>query len=248
MDQLLNYVLNKKLSDPGLAIDPSSVGSIWDDLGYISSGFSLMNRKLIITSAHVLNKINGTIYYVSTSDVEGQDFNKHELIIVNILKEYDLALLESKNGEDVCKDPFPLASKFNPCFGERIFYYGFDQKNGLNQKYNKDQYGHSIEPAQGRYIRDSTVIRIGKTSKDNGGHLADYIEYYGYSVPGYSGGVTMNRIGEAIAVNTFSWVTHGFWDKETDLSKNKNILTLNQAFSILPIRQSIDEWQKRAVV
>ena len=241
MNQKLFFHYNESLPKPKFFIDPSSIGYILDDLGYIGSGFVVASKRLVITSAHNLYNSEGVISYSTASDVEGKNVNTYELEPVKILEGYDLALLKSQ--EDICNHPFPIASNFDSNFGERIFYYGFDKKNNLQQQYNKNKEGLP----QGRHIHESKIDRFGTTSNDNGAHLANFIDYYGYCVPGFSGGVTINEKGEAIAVNTFSWVTHGFRDVETDLLKNDNTLVLNQAFSIHPLCQIIDEWQQNAV-
>ncbi|AKD56959.1 S1 family peptidase [Spirosoma radiotolerans] len=224
MDQQIFYHFNNKLTS-----DRSCIGSILIGNDFCGSGFVVHNSRLIVTSAHNLESIDGTITYLTASDDEGKNVKSYVLTVIRILEEYDLALLESH--EKVTDAFFSIAPEFNVAVYQKIYYYGFDKKKQEDQELNRDNDGNPEVRPQGRHIYESTISSIAKTRIGHG-PLVDYIEYCGYCVPGFSGGVTMNINGEVIAVNTRVWVGYG--------PRRKKYFMLSQAFSIQPLLQIID--------
>lgn len=189
--------------------DWSSIGYIvLDENNYVGTGFVLNNKRQVVTCAHVIDTSH-VIYYTSGSFTPIV-LVKHQLKLVKLLTEYDLALLESK--EDLCTRPFINADDFNFAPNQHLFYIGYSEQSSSG----------SIKYVQADH---AYVSSVGKTfEKDN---VIDFIEFIGVGLPGYSGGPVINDKGEVIAIMREAWLKQGI--------KGGPVQLINRAISIIPI-------------
>lgn len=195
-----------KVYSQSINIDARSIGMIVINDKIKGSAFIAHKPNLVITCAHViLPYLNSEIYYH-----EVKSDKKHILEVIGFNADKDIALLKANS--EILPSPLKFAKNFDLSLGQHLFYLGYD--SGMLDK----------KPAS--YKANNAVISTIGTTKI-GDSFADFIEFKGVGIPGYSGGVVINDDNLVVAIITQGWL-------QKDLKKGNTVL-INRAFSITPI-------------
>ena len=166
----------------------------------IGTAFVAGNQKAIYTCSHVV--INDTLWF----NYIGSDFVYRVTVKYN-LPNFDIALLERTGGEQPASLEFGNFNKVQP--GDKVKYIGWDQR------VNKYGLWDGIVSAKGSALTSDQCS-------------AEFIEFEGNAIPGYSGGPVFNDQGKVIAIMREAWSKKGI--------KGGNMILINRAFSVELLR------------
>lgn len=207
---LISFLFSTILSK-GQSISPDgpSIGFIvFDNDVYSGTGFVLNTKRQVVTCAHVIDTTKN-LFYVSGS-LTSPVLVKHKLKLINLMPEYDLALLQSDN--DLCNRPLISEKSFNFIANQHLFYLGYN-------------YTVSNDTLKSLQANNAIISSVGKTFE--GTTIIDFIEFSGVGIPGYSGGPVINDEGKVVGIMREAWLKQGV--------KGGQVQLINRAFSILPI-------------
>ena len=178
-----------------ITIDNNSFGFIViDDSVYNGTGFVLLNKRTVVTCAHVVD---------STKKISFVAFKTDNPFILHLIKydlDNDIAVLESQT--DICKHPLLPDTTFNIVPQQHLFYLG----------YNILESNSFIKSLQ---VNNAFVNAVGKAS--SGKAVVDFIEFNGVGIPGYSGGPVFNDNGKVIAIMREAWLKQGIKGGQVEL-------------------------------
>lgn len=199
--------------------DEIAYGAIYVNNECSGTGFVLNETGQVCTCSHV---VTGEGKPLSAKDMIwfcSSDGNPYKLKLVWNSPDYDLALLSSD--KIISQRPVQLADTFSIQFEQAIYYVGFNEHDGV-------PFGHinwgNLPPltqlSKGLKKHKSFITSMGKCRFVKSGKDAAFFDYYGESIPNYSGGCVLNREGKAIAVNCASWEPL----KKGNQNMNRNII------------------------
>lgn len=156
----------------------------------VGTGFVAGNKRTVITCMHVVPNYTSTEYFF-----EPEGMNRGPLIrktvyplrLLYALPGYDLAVLTSE--KDITQAPLQLAEFKRVRPGDEILYRGYDTNSD-----HLETKGAGIS-AVGSVLNETTV--------------ADFLEFAGEGIPGYSGSPVFNSSGKVVALVREAWLTKG---------------------------------------
>lgn len=190
-----------------LPIPKESYGAILtlDKRTVLGTAFIAGESRRIITCEHIFTHETGFEFIYRRADGTEQ-----KATLIGIMPRFDIAQLAVTN--DLPALIHGDFKRIRP--GDEIRYIGWDMR--LQSFTNKA----------------ATVTAVGTVLNQamdyfSGERLADFLEFQGDGIPGYSGGPVFNAKGEVIALMREAWSKRGIKGGPTNL--------INRAFSIEPI-------------
>lgn len=178
----------------------------------VGSAFVYGPKKEIVTCGHVAQDsiARGLTNWIYIAPGLGM----RNLRLGYVVSRYDLAMF--KVDGDIPGQPMAIGDfkKIRP--GDKIHYYGYDQRFTDSVKKLGGMMNEGIVTATGSALNDGIII--------------DFLEFSGVGIPGYSGGPVFNERGELVAVMREAWTKQGI--------KGGPQIPMNRAFSLEFLRIS----------
>jgi serine protease Do len=183
-----------------ITIDANSLGVIENGKNVIGSGFVFGKNNMVMTCFHVIEKQDSLLFRTI-------DGNIHVLSVVSTDSINDIAILNSKS--KICDAPLILDNTWRTKLLDQIMYIGYNSNESTIE--NKTLKSHL-----------AYISAIGQQFNYKG--AANFIEFVGEGIPGYSGGPVFNIKGKLIGIMKEAWTKEG-------LKRGPKIL-INRAFEI----------------
>jgi S1-C subfamily serine protease len=218
------FLYGQSVNAQSFQIDPATLGTInrRDMHTTLGTAFVAGSGRLVITCAHVLQERNAHYTYVPAHQPNIQHAAKQEFSLkpIAILPISDLAIFTSD--EEITGKPLQFGDFGSLTPGANVLYVGFSVAERGNLRFDR-----------------TSVVAVG-TEQTEGGE-ADFVEFEGVAMPGYSGGPVFDSHGRVVAILREAW-----W--KTDPRTGTSKWLMNRGFSLTPAELELRRLKTRESV